>query len=128
MDQGIGTDHEQGGEAPWCGLTPSGLFPVGPPRPTYREPHPVHLVAALSGFAGATGWLTLFPLLATDLAGGLRWLLAAVVLAALVAGVLTRYGDRGVAVGVAVATGLAGSVAIGVAWLGWAVTGDWPLW
>lgn len=128
MDGGTGTGPGRGGGAPRSGLVPSGLFPVGPPRPTYREPHPARPTATLVGFAAGAGWLALFPPLGADLAGSLRWLLAAVGLAGLAAGLLARYGDRGVAAGVGAAAGVTGSVTTGLVWLTWGVTGDWPLW
>ena len=52
-------------------------------------------------------------------AGGGAWLAALA---------LARYGDRGVAVGVAAATGLAWAVAGGAVAVHWGFTGDWPLW
>jgi hypothetical protein len=107
---------------------PSGLFPTGPSRPTYRERHPVRGAAVAVGVGGAAGWLLLFGLLArtlpgyawlTALAGGVAWLVALV---------LARYGDRGVAAGVAVSTALGWAIAATAVAVRWATTGDWPLW
>lgn len=106
----------------------SGLFPSGPPRPSYREPHPVRAGGLLAGLAGGASWLLLFALLGRDLSGRVWWVVAAGGVAWLVALGLARYGDRGVAVGVAVATGAGWTVAAGAVALSWAVTGDWPLW
>lgn len=107
---------------------PSGLFPSGPPRPTYREPHPVRTGAVLAGTAGGGAWLALFALLGDDLPSRVWWTVAAGALAWLAALVLVRYGDRGAAAGVAVAVGCAWTVAAAAVTLSWSVTGDWPLW
>jgi hypothetical protein len=106
---------------------PSGLFPSGPPRPTFREPHPVRVGAALAGAAVAAGWLLLVGLLAQT-ARGYFWLTTtAAIVATLVALVLVRYGDRGVAAGVAISTGVGLSAAAGLVVYEWVTTG-WPLW
>lgn len=107
---------------------PSGLFPTGPPRQTYREPHPVRPRALLVGLAAGAGWLLLFALLGSDLASHVWWLVAAGGAAWLVAIGLGRYGDRGAAVGVALAVGAGWTVAGGLVALSWAIDGDWPLW
>ncbi len=107
---------------------PSGLDPTGPPRPRYREPHPVRPGAVLVGVYAGAAWLVLFALLG-DGVRGQAWLTVAAGVAAWVAALaLLRRGDRGVAVGlsVAVAVGWA-ALAATVAWQ-WARTGDWPLW
>ncbi len=107
---------------------PSGLFPSGPPRPRYREPHPVRPAGVLAGVAAGGSWMVLFPLLGTGVRSQVWWTVAAGLAAWLAAWTLARYGDRGVAVGVAlsIATGWAGAAAAVV--LHWSVTGDWPLW
>ncbi|WP_229400780.1 hypothetical protein [Micromonospora okii] len=109
--------------------TPSGLFPSGPPsRPTWREPHPVTGAGVAAGGAAAAAWLVLFGLLGRDvptyawwtvLAGGVAWLAALA---------LVRFGDRGVATGVAIVTGGGWSIAAAVVAVRWATGGDWPLW
>jgi hypothetical protein len=107
---------------------PSGLFPTGPSRPTYREPHPVRGPAVAAGVGGAAVWLLLFGLLArtlpgyawlTVLAGGIAWVVALL---------LARYGDRGVAAGIAVSTALGWAIAATAVSVRWATTADWPLW
>jgi hypothetical protein len=109
------------------GHSPSGLFPSGPPRPTFREPHPVRAAGVLGGSGAAAAWLLLFGLLATS-ARGYVWLtLFASGAAAGAAFVLARVGDRGVAVGVAITTGLGLGIAVAVAFQRWMTTG-WPLW
>jgi hypothetical protein len=107
---------------------PSGLFPTGPPRRTYREPHPVRAGGVLAGLAGGWLWLLLFTLLGTGLASHVWWVVAAGGAAWGGSTALARYGDRGVAVGAAVATGTGWTVAAGAVALHWALTGDWPLW
>src|SRR5262249_49880562 len=98
---------------------PGGLIPSGPPRPIYREPTPARAGAVAAGAGSAGLWMLLFGLLATT-ARGYAWLTfgagAAAWLAALV---LARFGDRGVAVGIAIST------AIGVAIAGIVVTVQW---
>ena len=46
----------------------------------------------------------------------------------IVALVLARFGDRGVAVGIALASGLGLSVAMAFVGARWITTYDWPLW
>ncbi len=107
--------------------SPSGLFPAGPPRPAYREPHPVRPGAVLVGAGAAVLWLVLFGLLGRS-AQSYVWLtILASMAAGLAAIALARFGDRGVAVGVAVATSLGLGIAIALVIQRWATTG-WPLW
>jgi hypothetical protein len=107
--------------------TPSGLFPSGPPRPIYREPLPVRLTAVSLGVAAGAFWMMLFGLVATNARGYAWTTIAAGALAWLVALVLARLGDRGVAVGVALATTLGVAIAALVVIVRW-VGGDWLLW
>jgi hypothetical protein len=106
---------------------PSGLLPTGPPRPIYREPVPVRLGPVAAGAGSAGLWLLLFGLLAST-ARSYAWLtFGAGAVAWFAALVLARFGDRGVALGVAVIT------AVGVAIAGIVVTvawshGHWLLW
>ncbi|HEX5542996.1 MAG TPA: hypothetical protein VFX60_15775 [Micromonospora sp.] len=108
--------------------TPSGLFPSGPPRPTYREPNLVHAGAVAAGCGAAAAWLLLFGLLGQDLAGYGRWTLLAGVVAWATALVMAQVGDRGVAAGIAVVTAAGWSICAVVLGVAWTVTGDWPLW
>ncbi|XVV17864.1 hypothetical protein ACQP2X_48140 [Actinoplanes sp. CA-131856] len=105
----------------------SGLFP-GPSRPTYREPHPVNAGPLLAGIGAAALWMVLFGTLGRDLASYAWWTIAAAVSAWAVAFVLTYLGDRGVAVGVALASGLGLSIAVAFVGGRWITTQDWPLW
>jgi hypothetical protein len=107
---------------------PSGLFPTARSRPTYREPFPVRGSAVAAGAGAAAAWMLVFGLVDTTLRGYAWWSLLAGGAAWAVAALLTRIGDRGAAAGIAAATGIAWSAtAIAVA-VGWAATGDWPLW
>ncbi|OLB77242.1 MAG: hypothetical protein AUI14_16710 [Actinobacteria bacterium 13_2_20CM_2_71_6] len=116
--------------ATWAGgqvRAPGGLFPAGPPRPIYREPGPVRLGPLAAGAGSAALWMLLFGLLAST-ARSYAWLTFGAGAAAWVSAlVLSRFGDRGVAVGVAL------SGAVGVAIAGIVVTarwagGHWLLW
>src|SRR5262249_42592174 len=56
---------------------PSGLFPAGPPRPTYREPHPVRMGPAWAGAGVGALWQLLIGLLAYTIRGDVYLALAA---------------------------------------------------
>jgi hypothetical protein len=106
---------------------PSGLFASGPPRPIYRERLPVRPGAIAVGVAGGALWMLLFGLVATN-ARGYAWMtIAAGAAAWLVALLLTRLGDRGVAVGLGISAGLGVAVAVGLVFVRWA-GGHWLLW
>ncbi|GAA2518486.1 hypothetical protein [Pilimelia columellifera] len=87
------------------------------PRPTYREPHPVTVHAAVAGVAFGVLWLLGWALVAADVIGlsvagqAIAQALAGVVAWAC-AVLLACRGDRGAAVG----------VALGITF-GWALTG-----
>lgn len=106
---------------------PSGLFPSGPPRPTYREPHPVRLGAVGAGAGATTLWLALVGLLVSG-ARAYAWAtMAAGLVAAAVAVVLVRFGDRGVATGIALAAGFGVAVPLVLVTVRW-IGGSWLLW
>lgn len=107
---------------------PLGLFPPGPARPTYREPNPVRGSAVAAGCACAAAWLLAFGLLGRDLRGYAWWTILASLVAWLVAVLLIRHGDRGVATGVGIATTGAVSIASTAVAVRWAETATWPLW
>ncbi|GAA0439474.1 hypothetical protein Aca07nite_48960 [Actinoplanes capillaceus] len=107
---------------------PSPQFAAMPPRPTYREPHPVTAAPVLTGLAATTAWFVLFGSLGSSLASYAWWTIGAALAAWAVALLLAVLGDRGVAVGVAVASGLALSIALLFVTLRWVATYDWPLW
>ncbi|MBG0560896.1 hypothetical protein I4J89_05390 [Actinoplanes sp. NEAU-A11] len=99
-----------------------------PPRPVYREPHPVSALPVVSGLAATTVWFALFGGLGRDLVSYTWWTIVAAVSAWLVALLLAVLGDRGVAVGVAVASGVGLSIAMGFVAARWIGTYDFPLW
>jgi hypothetical protein len=107
---------------------PPVLPPAQPPRPVYREPHPIRTAPLLSGMAAALVWLAAFGFLARDLLSYAWWTVLAAVTAWAVALVLTRLGDRGVATGVAIVAGLGLSIAMAFVTHRWVTTLDWPLW
>ena len=106
---------------------PSGLFPSGPCRPTFREPHPIRLGAVLGGAGATCAWLLLSGLLATSTQGYLWLTVVAAASAWVCAYWLMRFGDRGAAVGVGLATGVGTSIGFIVMIDNWASSG-WPLW
>jgi hypothetical protein len=103
-------------------------FPGRPPHPVYREPHRVGAGPVLSGLGAGAVWSALFGGLAHDLASYAWWTLVATVSAWVVALILTRFGDRGVATGIALVSGLALSIAVGVVAVRWIATDNWPMW
>ena len=107
---------------------PSGLFPGLPPRPVFREAHPVRSGPVFAGLAAAVLWFVLFGSLGHDLASYAWWTIVAAIVAWAVAIVLAVFGDRGVALGVAVVSALALSIAMGLVADRWIVTENWPLW
>jgi hypothetical protein len=96
-------------------------------RPTYRESHPVGAGGVWAGIGFTTAWFMFFAMV-TGNARSYAWsTIIAGVLAFGAAAALARYGDRGVAVGVAGTAAVAVSIAgvlVGVRYLG----GDWILW
>lgn len=111
------------------GHNPSGLFPAARSvHPTYREPHPVTSGGIAAGASITSVWYICFGLLATDLRSYAWWTLIAGLVAWAAAQTLVRFGDRGVAVGVAITTAGGWSIAAFVAAAHWIGSGDWPLW
>ena len=81
----------------------------------------------LVGAAVTAAGLLLFGLLGSS-AYGYVWLTVTVsIVGWLVALLLVRFGDRGVAVGVAICTGVGGAIAFVLVITRWATSG-WPLW
>ncbi|GAA1029955.1 hypothetical protein GCM10009557_20300 [Virgisporangium ochraceum] len=97
------------------------------PRPVYRELLPVTAGKGAIGVLAGTLWMGLFGLLATSARGYLWWTIIAALLAWPVLAVLTRFGDRAVAVGAAVSTGFGLAIAGLVVALG-TFAGEWMLW
>ena len=104
--------------------------PPPPPtrvRPRYREPLPVRVSAVVLGGVITTIWFTLTAAMAASARAYVWWTLIAAALAWVSAVVLSRYGDRGSAAGVASVASLGLSVAAIVVIVRWA-GGDWLLW
>lgn len=117
-----------GWPGPATAHAPSGLFPSSaPPRPTYREPHPVRLGEVTLGGAAGTLWMMLIGLLSSGARGYVWWTISAGILAWGSALALARWGMRGIATGVALTSGLGVSIAFVVVIQHWAV-GHWLLW
>ncbi|MFD0595397.1 hypothetical protein ACFQZ4_26205 [Catellatospora coxensis] len=79
------------------------------------------------GRAGGGVWLLSFGMFGATLGGYVAWTLLAGLLAWAAALALTRYGDRGVAAGVAAATGVAWTAAALSVVAEWIRRGAWPL-
>jgi len=107
---------------------PGFAFPLQPPRPEYREPHPIGAAPVLAGIGSTLLWLALFGALGRDLVSYTWWTVVAAISAWAVALVLTFLGDRGVATGVATTAGLGLSVATAIVTVRWITTNNWPLW
>lgn len=118
-----------GWPAPATTRAPSGLFPSssGPPRPTYREPHPAGLSEVTLGGAAGTLWMVLIGLLSSGARGYVWWTITAGLIAWGSALALARWGLRGVAAGIALTSGLGVSIAMVVVIEHWA-DGHWLLW
>lgn len=86
----------------------------------------MRLPAVAAGAVLTFAWQVLVALFATSMRGLLLLMVLAVAIASVVAGLLLRFGDRGAAVGVAVAVAFGGSVTAGIAAVRWLTLG-WPL-
>jgi len=104
----------------------SGLFPA-PTRPTYREAYPAGAGAVALGILAGTVWMALLGVLGSTARGYVWWSVAAGCLGWLAAVALSRFGDRGVAVGVAIACAVGVAVSFVVVTIEWA-QGNWLLW
>jgi len=80
----------------------------------------------MAGGGAAAAWMLFIGLLGTSTQSYVWLTIVAALVAAGCALALARFGDRGVAVGVAIVTGLALSVAMAVTLQRWITTG-WPL-
>ncbi len=108
------------------GPAPSGLFPTAT-RPSYREALRVGGWAVAIGVLAGTAWMGLFAVLGSSGRAYVWWTVTAGVLGALAAAALARLGDRGVAVGVALACAIGVTISFIVVTVRW-VGGDWLLW
>src|SRR6185437_9119178 len=102
-------------------------LPRVPIRPTYREPLPVRSGRVWAGAGVGSLWMLLFGLQAGTVRTYAWITIFAAAIALGVAGLLARFGDRGVAVGVAIASGIGLSVA-GLFGMFQAFSGHWILW
>jgi hypothetical protein len=110
------------------GAPPPAPFQGLPPRPVYREAHAIRAAHLLAGLAAGALWCALFAGLSHSLLTYAWWTVAATVSAWFAAAALAIFGDRGVATGVAIMSGLALSVAMGIVAAEWIHTYNWPLW
>jgi hypothetical protein len=109
------------------GRAPSGQARSGMPRPIYREPSPARPGSVLVGAGAAAFWMLLFGLLAKSAREYVWWSIAAGLAAWFVSFVLARFGDRGVAAGVAMSSGVGVAIAFSVVMSRW-IGGHWLLW
>jgi hypothetical protein len=82
----------------------------------------------MAGIGATVVWFALFGSIGRDLLSYAWWTVVAAVAAWIVSTVLALFGDRGVAVGVAVTSSLGLSIAAGFVTHRWIATEDWPLW
>ncbi len=99
-----------------------------PPRPVYREPHRIAAGPLMAGVGATVVWFVLFGALGRNLLTYTWWTVGAAVSAWVVATFLALFGDRGVAVGVAIVSSIGLSIAMGLTGARWITTNDWPLW
>ena len=104
----------------------TGFIPSGH-RPTYREPYPAGGLAVALGVLGGTVWMALLGVLGGTARGYVWWTVAAGVLGGLASVALSRFGDRGVAVGVALACAIGVAIGFAVVTVEW-MNGHWLLW
>ena len=113
----------------WQGaLKPPAFVMPSAERPTYREPYPVRSGAVWAGLGAGALWMLLFALQGTSSGRAHAWFtIAGGLLAWAVAMLLAKVGDRGVAVGVAIASGI-GVAITGLVVVFTAFGGHWLLW
>jgi hypothetical protein len=80
-----------------------------------------------AGIGAGALWMLLFGLVASSVRAYSWWTISAAVAGWLAALVLARFGDRGVAVGVALITGLGAAIAGSVVFAHF-IAGHWVLW
>lgn len=95
-------------------------------RPQYREPYPVRARSVWAGLGATALWFLMFASVSWSLTAYLWVATLAGVLALLGAVALTRAGDRGVAVGVAVAATVGLGIPGGIVLVN-AAQGHWVL-
>lgn len=100
---------------------------LAPLRPVYREPFPVSGSSVALGMLVAGLWMALTAAQTSSLRAYALVTMIAGVVAWAVAAVLCRFGNRGTAAGVAMASAVGIAVATVVVVVRWASSG-WPLW
>jgi hypothetical protein len=115
------------GRPPTWLASQAAAVPAVTSRPTFREPLPVR-GGRVAGAAAVTSlWMGLMGMLAGTLRSYGWYTIIAALLAWGIAFALARYGDRGAAVGTALASALGLAIATLMVIARWA-GGDWPLW
>lgn len=105
---------------PWQRFVSSG-------RPVYREPYPIRAKAFLAGLGATVVWFGMFAAVSWSARSYAWTALVAGVLATLAAVALARFGDRGVAVGVTIATTIGVTIA-GIVVTAYGFGGTWLFW
>jgi hypothetical protein len=109
------------------GRPPTASTKRGMPRPIYREPSPARPGLVLLGAGAGALWMLLFGFLAHSAHAYVWWTIVAGVAAWVAVFILARLGDRGIAAGVAMISGLAVAIAFSVVMVHW-IDGHWILW
>ncbi|HEY1485423.1 MAG TPA: hypothetical protein VGF84_04925 [Micromonosporaceae bacterium] len=109
------------------GQNPAFSARPGVPRPIYREPAPARSGSVLLGAGAGALWMMLFGLLGHSARSYVWWSIGAGMAGWIASYVLARLGDRGVAAGVAIATGFGVAVAVSVVMVN-AWHGHWVAW
>jgi hypothetical protein len=136
--------------APWRALAPADLRPTSAPfghaqfsagpsdtskasrrsqslRPIYREPLPARPGSVVIGALAGALWMLLFGLLGHNARSYCWWTVGAALAGWGAAVVLARSGDRGIAAGAAMSSGVGLAIAMSVVVTHW-VGGHWLLW
>jgi hypothetical protein len=97
------------------------------PRPIFREPSPARAGSVLIGAGAGALWMVLFGFIGHTAQQYAWWSIGAGIAAWIVSLVLARIGDRGVAAGAALTSGVGVAIAFSVVMTHW-VAGHWLLW
>jgi len=106
---------------------PPRLIPPRSHRPIYREPLPARPGGVVIGAGAGAVWMLLFALIGHGVRGYCWWSIGAALAAWAACAVVARSGDRGVAAGAAMSTGVGLAIVVSVIISHWA-GGHWPLW